>query len=220
MRTITRILFIFFLCSGVAHFTKAQDVESVGVSSEQYAQLGEELDYSKTRRKIVIKKSDEEGVTEEFELDKQSEQGDFFSLLAFIIVGILVGFIIYIVFSRVKIEKKIKPVEDQAPMQDELQTIDTEEGYLTAIRTGDYRLAVRMHFLKVLQYLSDNKYISWEPEKTNGHYLSEIRQTSLYPLVRQLVHIYELVWYGNTTLDEAEFKRVDPLFEAFFKVRT
>ena len=219
MRISICILLMLVLGGRISLLAQTPDRRAVEVSSEQYDKLGEELDYSKTRKKIMIKESGKD-TPEKFELDTPSEQGGFFSLLAFMAVGILVAFIIYIVFSRIKIEEKIKPVVDQTPEINELETINTEEEYATAIRTGEYRLAVRMQFLKVLQYLSENEFIDWEPDKTNGEYLREIRQSHFYPLVRQLVQIYEVVWYGNTTLGEVEFRRVDPLFKEFFKAGT
>ena len=216
-----KVICIFFLLPLLSLSPEyATGQKDTGVSEEAFEKLAETLDYSDTKTTIVIRKSEDRNGAEP-NVEKR-ESGDYngaglFQILALIVVSGLVLFIIYMVFSKVKVEKGV--VEDEEPGEDldNLEIIDTEYEYLQAVNAGNYRLAIRMQFLKVLKYLNENHFIAWEPKKTNRQYLLEVSNSSRHEFFRKLIFIYEWVWYGNTNLDQAEFYRLNPLFQEFLK---
>ena len=59
-----------------------------------------------------------------------------------------------VVFSNVKIQKKaVSPDLIIDSEEENVEEIDALNGYLFAVANGDYRLAVRMQFIRVLLYL-------------------------------------------------------------------
>ncbi len=126
-------------------------------------------------------------------------------------------FIIYTVFSNVKTESPIKREVLPVEVPEDIDKIESHHEYAKAIAQGDFRMAIRMQYIRVLQYLNENKFISWKPDKTNRQYLREMRQMEFYEAFRELSHIYEWVWYGNTTLGADEFFALDPKFNQFLE---
>lgn len=77
---------------------------------------------------------------------------------------------------------------------------------------GNYRLAVRLHYLYLLKSLSDKGLIQWHPEKTNHEYLNELPQEMMRDLFRRSTRVFEYVWYGNFPIDREGFEQADREF--------
>lgn len=74
-----------------------------------------------------------------------------------------------------------------------------------ALAQSDYRLAVRLYFLQVLQLLAEQKHIKWKKDKTNRDYLRELAQHPERDTITELMHLFERNWYGKSQLDELSF---------------
>jgi hypothetical protein len=120
------------------------------------------------------------------------------------------------IFSNIDGDKKIDPKKDSDYIED-IEEVDTEDGYTQAIKAGDFRGAIRMHFLKVLQILTRKETIDWQPEKTNRDYIKEITDTDKKRAFQKLARIYENVWYGNHAIDKFQFDELDFHFHKFIK---
>ncbi len=86
-----------------------------------------------------------------------------------------------------------------------------------AVAAKDYRLAVRMLYLKCLKRLSDAGKIDWQPNKTNRAYALELndgRKEKFIDLTRQ----FEYVWYGNFPVDADSYTGIRNEFSTFFNV--
>lgn len=66
-----------------------------------------------------------------------------------------------------------------------------------AVMNEDYRLAVRYHFLYILQQLAEKGHIIYNSAKTDEDYLDEISGTAYKRLFKKLSRIYDFIWYGQ-----------------------
>lgn len=82
-----------------------------------------------------------------------------------------------------------------------------------AIKQGNYRLAIRYYYLLSLKKLSENHIISWEQQKTNEDYISEIETNSLKSGFTNITRIYDYVWYGEFNIDVLKFEAFKTQFE-------
>ncbi len=80
---------------------------------------------------------------------------------------------------------------------------------------GDYRRAIRLHYLQTLKRLTDQGFIHWKPGKTNRSYVTEIRDHALRQSFAHVTGLFEYVWYGGSALDEAHFQTVRASFLTF-----
>ena len=78
-----------------------------------------------------------------------------------------------------------------------------------AEKAENYRLAIRLRYLMVIQKLSEKEIIKWKKDKTNGQYARELRGTEYEQHFRMLTRIFESLWYGQSTLNKQEYLLVD-----------
>lgn len=86
-----------------------------------------------------------------------------------------------------------------------------------ALNEKDYRLAIRIYFIFILKELSSKKWITWKKEKTNSAYLFEMSKRKQYNLFSDSVTIFELAWYGNYEIKQADYSVVEPKLKQLLK---
>lgn len=82
-----------------------------------------------------------------------------------------------------------------------------------AIQQKDYRLAVRYYYLQLLRQLTRQGFISYEFQKTNSEYLTEIKSERFRSKFKKLIRIYDFIWYGNFSLSETDFYSAQASFK-------
>ena len=83
---------------------------------------------------------------------------------------------------------------------------------------GRFLDGVRSLYLAVLAYLHRSNRIRYEPTRTNGEYLDQLRShRPLQDSFRGLTGIFELKWYGERTCGSDDFASCRQLAEAIRK---
>lgn len=77
----------------------------------------------------------------------------------------------------------------------------------------NYRMAIRYLFLWILKEFTDKELIEWNPEKTNRDYLKKLSKTPHFKLFKELIYIFEYVWYGERDISEKEFLKYKSKFK-------
>ena len=217
-------LFFFSLSANV--FSQEEEILSNQVSrvdqSEKFEELTQELDFDKTKDVWRLKEREKEEIIEDEQIEEYSGpkarnnfNGSVSNFIAYALIIILIGVVIYLIFSNVQVEKKIDDPEINMLDIEDIEEVDALDGFKKAITVSDYRSAIRMQFIKVLQMLQEGNHINWRPEKTNRDYSRELSGTKLKTSFKELSSIYELVWYGNTSIDKDIFERLNPSFDRF-----
>ena len=94
-----------------------------------------------------------------------------------------------------------------------IRTSDISELIRKAVAEENYRLAIRYSFLLVLQQLTRKELIRYEFAKTDQDYLGEIAQKPLQQQFKQLIRIYDFIWYGNFEASREQYLRSKREFE-------
>lgn len=81
-----------------------------------------------------------------------------------------------------------------------------------ALKSKDFRLALRYRYLLVLQQLIQRKLIVWKSSKTNYDYQKELRETQFLTPFTEVTRIYNFVWYGHFDLDEKAYSELEGAF--------
>jgi hypothetical protein len=84
-----------------------------------------------------------------------------------------------------------------------------------AVNSGDYRLAIRLMFLRLLKQLSQKKIIQYKQGRTNFDYLSQLYSTGYYNDFFRLTRNYEYTWYGKFDVNRETFGIIKNEFENF-----
>ena len=137
-----------------------------------------------------------------------------------IIVYILMGGLVIYLLIRVLINekfnsiftKKAKSIIDIDLAEQHIENIDLDALLSDAIKQGEYRLAIRYQFLKVLKLLSQKNLIDWHFEKTNSDYQQEIEKPDIKARFKEVAYIYDYIWYGEQEIDTNKYNAANALF--------
>jgi len=232
-----RSVFLILMYLGLTLFLVpafGQDINSYSEKSLNEKEIKDLVDltkYDKTVKRLKAKKRSESLDGENLKKTQEEDEeeinipqsnmsfsfGPIFSGLLYLLIAALVIFILFMIFSSIKVDKKIKneviPKKDEI---DDIEIIDAESGLELALKAENYREALRMLFIKLLQVLVQEKSIEWKPEKTNRNYLREMSSHQKIQHFNNLVIAYERIWYGSEPIDKLFFNFLRTDFEKFY----
>ena len=96
-----------------------------------------------------------------------------------------------------------------------IHAIDFADSIAGAITQKNYRLAVRLYYLKALKELTDREMIDWRINKTNRSYVYELNSPTLRPDFERITLQFEYAWYGDFPVDETQFLNIKNQFLTF-----
>ncbi len=105
-------------------------------------------------------------------------------------------------------------------IDEDIRGVDFDKEINKAANRGNYRLAIRFLYLKLLHLLNQNALIDWLPEKTNRKYLQELSNNAIYNNFKNLSRIYEYSWYGHFEPEKNQFNRFYEEFKQCFSLIT
>jgi hypothetical protein len=145
------------------------------------------------------------------------------SWLGYLLLGVFALGLIYLIYylfinaerkgSKIKIGVDEFNIEDVNPI--EIPLTELQRLLQEALNKKDYRGAVRIYFMFIVRDLAEKKYIKWEKEKTNFHYLREMSGKNEFNDFNISVSYFEIIWYGKRELDADKFEQVKPAFTRF-----
>jgi len=144
----------------------------------------------------------------------------FQTILWLVIIGGFVTFVImYLANNNVSLFRKANKAIG-ADRESDIETenifeINYQKEIDKAVNNGNYRLAVRLMFLRALKNLSDKKVIEYKQDRTNFDYLLQLHSTKYYDDFFRLTRSYEYSWYGQFDIDSGKFPLIKNDFENF-----
>jgi hypothetical protein len=114
-------------------------------------------------------------------------------------------------------KRKTKAKEDvDASVEDvDIHAINYDSQIQSALLANDYRLAVRLWFLRSLKEMTDRDLINWKIDKTNSDYYYELSDTGLQQQFGRVSLIYDYIWYGDFEVDEMRYRKVEDDLRSF-----
>ena len=146
------------------------------------------------------------------------------SIFKYVIIGLAAIMIVYVIFKLIGIDllrifKKNKAIVE-VPYSESIENIheiNFDDAVENALLVKDYRLAVRLLYLRSLKQLSDSNLINWKLGKTNSTYLSEIADAEQRRQFSIVTRQFEYVWYGDFPVDGQSFQNINAIFQEFKK---
>ncbi len=131
------------------------------------------------------------------------------TIIIWTVIVIAVAIIIWLL-SKTQLVSLIKPKPKATffnftDITEDLNTINFEQKIADALKTADYRLAIRWHYLKILFVLDKKQLIVFAPFKTNVDYMYELKKDTYKTSYKQLSRIYEYIWYGQFAVNESSY---------------
>lgn len=113
--------------------------------------------------------------------------------------------------------KKPKLVEQQPEEQtgDDIFEMNFEKEIQKAVDAKNFRLAVRLMYLRTLRDLSNRNLIDYSHQKTNSDYLFQLTGTAYYKNFFKLTRSFDYTWYGRFEVSEDSFALIQNDFFSF-----
>jgi hypothetical protein len=99
----------------------------------------------------------------------------------------------------------------------DIHAIDYERQISEALAKGDYRLGVRLWFLRTLKTFSDKELVHWKIDKTNSDYYYELSDTVYQKEFGEVSNVYDYIWYGEFPVDENSYTKAEDKFRTLYK---
>ncbi|MES2276103.1 MAG: DUF4129 domain-containing protein [Bacteroidota bacterium] len=157
--------------------------------------------------------------------DKETAAGIFAIIIKYLFIGLGVAALVFLILKLIGVDafnvirRKSQPAT--LPYDESVENIyaiDIDAEIEKAIGQQNYRLAVRLLYLRLLKQLSDAGLIHWDITKTNSIYIDELTNAEQRIAFKMLTRQFEYVWYGEFIIDAQVFKKISALFSDF-KIR-
>lgn len=149
----------------------------------------------------------------------------YWTFMDFLYYGLMIIAMILIIRGIIKADKrgllfgKIKSNDIILnEIEEDINELDFDVLIDAAVRSMDYKLAVRYLFLKSLQQLSLKGIIELRNNKTNYQYLLEIKNNKISNAFRITAARFEWIWYGEIPVDEKSMKSSQNEFNELFEL--
>ncbi len=146
------------------------------------------------------------------------------AIIEYTLLAITTGLLVFLILKSLGITttKLWRGEPEQTNLQfneslENIHEIDFDTEIEKAVAQHNYRLAVRLLYLKCLKQLSDAKLINWQIEKSNAAYLRELTQAGPQQTFGRLTRQFEYVWYGDFPIDGETYGNILNLFQDFKK---
>ncbi|MFY0601748.1 MAG: hypothetical protein JXR03_18890 [Cyclobacteriaceae bacterium] len=131
-------------------------------------------------------------------------------VMQLIVIVLFIALIVWLLYTIVGGElfksqpKRIKSDSelDDYDFNEVPEKTDLERWLDKALSKKDYRMAVRIYFLMIIQDLEKKGLIRWKKEKTNWDYLADLDGHQLQPSFRDRTMDFDLIWYGEKPISE------------------
>lgn len=146
---------------------------------------------------------------------------DVIPLIFKLLMWVSVVFFLIVVVTKTKLyklfytDKEFETPEFAFSNPDD-QTMDFDEAIRLQMAQQQYRLAIRLLYLKVISMLRSKEYINFSKEKTNLDYLRDLTDDDLKSRFYEITSIYNHVWYGDVEIAEVQFMRFEQSFQSFY----
>jgi hypothetical protein len=175
-------------------------------------------DESFSEKKTMIEKK-----RERKEYTPVSERTWFQTLLWLIIIAVFAGAVIWFlaesnigVFGRKN--KRIIASPGEEEISEDIFAINYQKEIDRAAQQGNYRLAIRLMFLRLLKNMSEKNIINYKQDKTNLDYLLQLQPTNYYNSFFRVTRDYEYTWYGQFEVGEEAYNIIKKDFDQIDRV--
>lgn len=189
------------------------------LDKEKWAEISRKTDYSEHFKEVKPRK---EKPAKELKKKQALSFKDLFRPILYVLIIGALAIAIFIILKRflkffderVPLSKLSDIVEN---LEEQLQRADFDALIEKALAEKQYRLAIRILYLKVIKQLSDQSLIHWKKNKTNGHYVREMARYDSGGKFAFLTLVYEQCWFGNYQVDQANFSLLSHAFYRFIE---
>ncbi len=212
-----RKIYYFFMLLFLASSIPATNDSCLTVTEKEWNKVSKGKDYTETYKEDETKEKEKDKPKSDFKMPSADLGG--FKYVFYLLVAGAILFLVVKIIQNINASPSIDidkgRVYTLSEVEDKILEIDLDKILNDALAAGDYRLALRIHFLIIIKALSLSGKITWTKEKTNWEYYHEIKDQALALKFKDIVEPFETIWYGEHELTESQYNRLKPSYESF-----
>lgn len=144
----------------------------------------------------------------------------FQTLLWLVIIGGFAAAVMwYLAGSNVglfrKKNKVLQTIGDEELATEDIFAINYQKEIDKAEANRNYRLAIRLMFLRLLKDMAEKNIIQYQQDRTNLDYLLQLHPTGYYNNFFRITRNYEYSWYGQFEVGEDAYRIIRNDFNQF-----
>lgn len=147
--------------------------------------------------------------------------GKGFSILLWIlIIGAFIGILVWFLMTNNLIQtRQNRKIQGQLTVEEEMGDNIFEMKFSSMIekakQSGNYALAIRLHYLQTIRVMSDKGLIQYKLDKTNMDYIFSLYNTPHYNSFFAITRMYEFAWYGEYPVEIGQYEKIEAKFNQF-----
>ncbi len=137
-------------------------------------------------------------------------------LLWLLIAAGFIGFLYLLLRDGGLFRKKSAALDEQEPddsLTEDIFAINYQREIDKAVSAGNYRIAVRLMFLRLLKNMAEKNIIRYRQDNTNHDYLLQLNGHRHYDSFFRITRNYEYSWYGQFEVQEKAYRHIKRDFE-------
>lgn len=195
---------ILLLLVGLS-FVQAKE-KDLQIEKETWKNSIEGLEYVPEEEKPVEPEETEEAT------DAELPDISGFKYVAYAVVFVIIVALLIMILRNsqpvVKVERERVEAKTLEEAEENLPMVTLNKIYEEALQLSDFKKALRIKFLMVLQTMIDHEMIIWKKRKTNEQYLIELRDASIASMFRGAVQTFDAVWYGEVQITSVQYQAI------------
>lgn len=136
-----------------------------------------------------------------------------------VLFGFIAIVIWYLASSNVglfrKEAKKMVEEDEEVLLDEDIFSLNYEREISKAVAAQNYRLAIRLWYLRTLKELADRNLITYRTDKTNNDYVNALYGRQNYREFFRLTRVFEYAWYGGFAVSEEAYAQTQREFQNF-----
>lgn len=109
----------------------------------------------------------------------------------------------------------IKDVEEEEALPEDIFSINYDEAIYKATGHRNYRLAIRLWYLRSLKLMAEKEIITYRKDKTDSAYLAQLSGSSYRNDFFFLLRAFEYSWYGQFSINATQYGELEKRFISF-----
>lgn len=187
------------------------------IDEDRY-KLIQEQNYHKTDTTVTSKKDIKDNYPKEKSSSSVFIAGSFLSILLWTVI---IAFFVIVIWLYVK-DNNINMFVKRAKKIDTIDEIDYNNIFEidynkqieNAVNAGNYNVAARLGFLKLLKQLSQKNIINYGIEKTNFEYQFQLINTKYYQSFNAAAICYDYAWYSGIIITANQYNQIVQQYKA------
>jgi hypothetical protein len=144
------------------------------------------------------------------------------SFWQYVIMASVAALVVFLLYKAKILNFVFPPAKDGDTLsyhieKEDIHQINFDEAISKALLNSDFRLAIRLQYLKTLKILADSSLIQWTSHLTNQSYIQQLNRSPLGSDFEKITRYFEFAWYGGFPIRKEEFEEMKDWSNSFYQ---